>query len=82
MTAHTCHACGCDRAVPPRMFMCKRHWFMLPESTRDAVWATYRPGQEITKDPSEEYMDVTTRAIAWLDAFEHDRLDAPSGGAS
>jgi hypothetical protein len=79
---HLCHARGCKTPVPPKMFMCKRHWFMLPKRTRDAVWATYRPGQEVTKDPSPEYMDVTAEAIAWLDAIEHDRLDVPSGGAS
>jgi hypothetical protein len=77
MMAHLCHARGCQVPVPPKMFMCKPHWFMLPKGTRAAVWATYRPGQEITKDPSNEYMDVTTAAIAWLDAIEHDRLDVP-----
>ena len=75
--AHLCHAKGCPAPVPPKMFMCKPHWFMLPKATRDRVWAVYRPGQEITKDPSNAYMDVTTRAIAWLDAIEHDRLDVP-----
>jgi hypothetical protein len=58
------------------MFMCRRHWFKLPKSIRDRVWATYRPGQEITKDPSDEYMDVANKAIEWLAAIEHDRLDA------
>jgi hypothetical protein len=25
--------------------MCRRHWFMVPKPLRDAVLATYRPGQ-------------------------------------
>lgn len=68
--AHTCHARGCRVAVPPRMFMCKRHWFMLPYATRDAIWAVYVPGQEVRKDPSPEYLDVAQRAIDWLAAKE------------
>jgi hypothetical protein len=35
---------------------------MLPKSIRDKIWATYRPGQEITKDPSDEYMEAIIEA--------------------
>ena len=70
MTAHTCHARGCDRAVPPRMFMCKDHWFALPKPMRDAIWDTYRPGQERTKDPSLEYLGAAKDAVNWLAAKE------------
>lgn len=73
MSTHTCHAQNCTVPVPPKMFMCKRHWFMLPKATRDAVWAVYVPGQEIRKDPTPEYLTVTGNAIAWLDAIENDR---------
>lgn len=66
MTPHLCHAEGCTRPVPPKMFMCKPHWFALPKETRDAVWATYRPGQEVDKDPSDEYLAVAIEAINWL----------------
>lgn len=68
--AHHCHARGCKTAVPPKMFMCKRHWYMLPKRLRDAVWATYRPGQEVTKDPSDMYMAVSREAIEWLARHE------------
>ncbi len=64
--AHLCHAEGCQKAVPPKMFMCKPHWFSLPKRLRDAIWATYRPGQEVTKDPSPEYLEVAHEAIRWL----------------
>lgn len=60
---HTCHARDCKTAVPPKMFMCKRHWYMVPKHLRDAIWANYRPGQEITKDPSSEYLEVAMQAI-------------------
>lgn len=70
MSVHTCHAKGCTRPVPPKMFMCKGHWFSLPKPMRDAIWAAYRPGQEITKTPSREYLAVAREAINWLAAQE------------
>ncbi len=60
---HTCHAKHCNTAVPPKMFMCRRHWYMVPKAMRDEIWAAYVPGQERRKDPTGAYMDVTRRAI-------------------
>jgi hypothetical protein len=61
--AHECHARGCHTHVLPSMFMCKRHWFMVPERLRDAVWAAYVPGQEVRKDPTMAYINVANKAI-------------------
>jgi len=66
MAGHLCHAPGCKIPVPPKMFACRGHWFALPKRLRDAIWATYRPGQEITKDPSPEYLSAALAAVAWL----------------
>lgn len=57
--SHTCHSMGCERQVPPKMFMCREHWFELPKSDRDTVWNLYIPGQEIHKNPSREYIEAT-----------------------
>lgn len=46
------------------MFMCKPHWFSLPQPLRDAIWAEYRPGQERDKMPSARYMAVQQLAIS------------------
>ncbi len=54
------------------MFACRPHWFALPKQLRDAIWATYRDGQEITKDPSHEYL------VAAQDAVEYLRLIRPA----
>ncbi len=67
---HTCHADHCTVAVPPKMFMCKNHWYMVPSRVRRMVWATYVPGQEIRKDPTMEYLEVTREAIAVVAAKE------------
>jgi len=66
---HTCHWPSCKTEVPPKMWGCKKHWFTLPQRLRNAIWATYRPGQEISKTPSELYLQVATVARIW--AFHH-----------
>lgn len=63
---HTCHWPGCETSVPPSMWGCRPHWFSLPKVLRKAVWATYRPGQEITKDPSEDYLRVVGNVTKWI----------------
>jgi len=67
---HLCHATGCWNAVPPAKFMCRGHWYSLPPDMRDAVWAAYVPGQEKRKDPTPEYLEVTRRAIEYVEELE------------
>jgi hypothetical protein len=64
--SHTCHAPGCKRLVPAKMFACKTHWYALPQKVRDAIWREYRDGQEITKTPSFRYLAVQRIACAYL----------------
>jgi hypothetical protein len=61
--AHVCHAMGCGVAVPPRMLMCRRHWFMVPKNLRDDVWDAYESGQEQSKNPSGVYVVAARRAV-------------------
>lgn len=65
---HTCHWPGCGTPVPPARWGCPRHWFRLPISIRRRIWATYRPGQEITKTPSPEYLEAAKAAQDWIRA--------------
>lgn len=76
MSRHTCHWPGCDKAVPPKMWGCAPHWFKLPKALRDRVWATYVPGQEITKTPSAAYLEVAHDVQAWIKA----QAGAPGAG--
>lgn len=64
--SHTCHATGCEVVVPPKMFMCKKHWYMLHKNFRDAIWANYVPGQERRKDPTPKYIDVARQCIEYV----------------
>lgn len=52
------------------MWGCRMHWFMLPKHIRNRIWATYRPGQEITKTPSKEYIEAAEEAQEWI----HERM--------
>lgn len=63
---HDCHWPGCDKLVPPAMWGCTRHWYLLPVALRNKVWATYRRGQEVTKTPSREYVAVAREVRDWI----------------
>lgn len=62
MTAHLCHAEGCAKRVPPKMFACLPHWRMVPGWLQRALWKVYQPGQEGGRAPvTLLYMAVQTR---------------------
>jgi len=63
--AHKCHWPTCNTEVSPSLWGCKKHWFKLPKRLRDMVWATYKPGQEITKTPSRAYLAVVLKVNDW-----------------
>ena len=62
MSRHTCHWPGCPRAVHPSRWGCLRHWWALPKTIRVRIWATYRRGQEVDKDPSAAYLAAALEA--------------------
>lgn len=65
--SHTCHwPRGCPVDVPPRMMMCKAHWFKVPKALRDRIWSAYRPGQEIDKQPDAKYMEAVRAVDQWV----------------
>lgn len=61
--SHTCHATACTANVPPTMWGCRRHWFMVPKAIRDRIWATYRVGQCDDKRPSRTYCEAARDAV-------------------
>ena len=64
MSAHHCHAVGCSIAVPARLHMCPRHWAMVPKIVQELIWKHYRPGQEIDKRPSIDYIATAFVSIS------------------
>jgi hypothetical protein len=70
MSQHLCHARGCGKPVPPKLLMCYRHWCMVPSHIQKLVWDTYRPGQEIDKRPTAQYLKAMKLAIDSVAARE------------
>lgn len=66
MSAHTCHWPGCPVEVPPKRWGCRGHWFALPTILRARIWLAYRPGQEIDKKPSVEYLQAAIAVQKWI----------------
>lgn len=68
--AHTCHAAGCTTHCKPEMLMCGKHWRMVPERHKAAVWMTYRPGQCDDMRPSFAWHAAADEAIAAVARLE------------
>jgi len=67
---HYCHWPKCSVEVPPFLWGCKRHWLKLPKNLRDAIYDNYRPGQEMDKRPSGNYIKVVREVRKWIKANE------------
>lgn len=63
---HHCHWPGCTAEVPPKLWGCRSHWYMLPKKLRDKIWMYYVSGQETTKTPSREYIQVAEEVQSWI----------------
>ena len=63
--SHHCHWPGCTKEVPPKLWGCLPHWKALPADLQRRIWATYVPGQEVTKTPSREYLEVADAVQRW-----------------
>ncbi len=66
MSAHHCHAVNCPNPCEPERLMCPGHWFMVPTSLQQAVWAHYREGQCDDKNPSVPWHIAADAAIGYV----------------
>ncbi len=80
MSEHLCHAKNCTVPVPPHLLMCFKHWTMVPRNLQKLVWRHYRPGQEIEKNPTREYLQAMEFAIEAVALKEAERLALDVGG--
>jgi hypothetical protein len=51
---------------------------MVPKPLQALVWATYRPEQEVKKDPSREYLEAARQAIDAVAEKEGRAQEQPS----
>jgi hypothetical protein len=76
--SHHCHAAGCKVSTPPKMFMCRRHWYMVPESTRARISRAYRPGQCDDWKITSAYVDAAkagVKAVAEKEGKSEDEIE-------
>ncbi len=64
--SHTCHAIGCSKVVPREMFMCRTHWFALPQHLKSQVLKAYRPGQCDDYNITPAYAQAAQSSIRFL----------------
>lgn len=55
--------------VPPSLWGCRSHWYKLPKYLRDLIWQTYVPGQEVSKTPSQAYLDAAHAVQEWIETY-------------
>lgn len=72
---HKCHAIGCKREIAPKFLMCPPHWRLVPKEIQREIWRRYRPGQEIDKRPSTEYIYCVREAQLAVQKIEASRGD-------
>lgn len=63
---HTCHWPKCEIETPPRLHMCRHHWFKVPKEMRDELKKHYKPEQCKTKRPSREYLNAALAIRRWI----------------
>lgn len=66
MSGHLCHANRCKSICAPSKLMCLRHWKMVPRHLQNAVYDTFKSGQERTKSPSREWVKAARNAINYV----------------
>lgn len=77
---HYCHVKGCQKQVAPKFLMCAPHWRLVPQALKRDVWRLYRPGQEVTKDPTREYLEAAEAACKYVEnLFRKHKQAAPMG---
>lgn len=61
--------------MPPKLLFCLKHWRMTPKKIQLLIWRHYRPGQEIDKRPTREYLEVQQMAVRAVEEAENSQRD-------
>jgi hypothetical protein len=56
-----CAVPGCEVRIDLSRLMCRQHWYQVPKTARDRVWAAWRSGQGV-RDP--QYWEAVGKAVA------------------
>lgn len=76
-----CRWPGCSRLVEPRFYACYKHWNMLPQSHKSAIWAAYTYGQESNlAKVSDAWIEADRQAREWATAHDGTSIRAALPG--
>lgn len=75
--SHLCHAVKCNVHVSPALFMCKKHWALVPPQLKADILRHYRKGQEVDKRPSIAYLRAVQSAIRAVADVERGMKEIP-----
>ena len=62
---HHCHANDCPKPTKPALFMCGRHWSMLPAAMQEAIWKAYRDAP-IGRGRNRAYLTACAAAVEFV----------------
>lgn len=69
--AVACPVADCGAAIPGRMFLCKKHWNLVPAALRREIGKLYVPGQETDRSLMKEgYTKAMLAAVAAAEEAE------------
>ena len=67
---HTCHAKFCRTVCAPEMFMCSKHWRMVPRRLQQYVCNTYRMQQFVQGPTSRAWLEASANAVRAVAVLE------------
>ena len=65
-----CRAPGCARVLQPHLFMCGKHWRMVPVGIKRRIWRNYSVSKAKSKNPPAEWEALIEEAVAAIDSAE------------
>jgi hypothetical protein len=60
---HKCPGPECPAQVPDHMLMCRPHWYAVPRSLRNDVWAAWNGGAGAGTSEHNEAMIAAIKSI-------------------
>jgi hypothetical protein len=72
----TCRAIGCTRTLPPYVFMCRKHWRLVPGDLKREVWRNYTVAKAKGRQLSEEWDALIVKVV---EAVAQIKKDPPAG---
>lgn len=68
--AHHCHANGCSILTEPKLFMCLKHWKMVPALMQKNIWDEYKGTTREERFEKNSYLEACAIAVEYVANLE------------